>query len=112
MPLARITLTEFDKEKSKDLSSKISSEISSLTGKPINYVMTIVQSDAVLNFAGSLEPSCFIEIKSIGSLDPKIISRSITSLIENELKITSERIYIHFEDVKASMWGFDGSTFG
>ena len=45
----------------------ISKMIADLTGKPENYVMTMIQRDAKMTFAGSDEPCCFIKVKSIGA---------------------------------------------
>ena len=58
-----------------------STKISDLTGKPENYVMTLLQINIPMTFAGTLEPCCYIEVKSIGSLIPKAISKQ---LCENE----------------------------
>ena len=86
--------------------------IASLTGKPENYVMTMIQRDVKMTFAGTDEPCCYVEVKSIGSLNPSLMSKSICELITSKTNINSERIYIEFTDVKASNWGFDSSTFG
>ena len=86
--------------------------VSDLTGKSENYVMTMIQSDSLMTFAGSDEPCCFIKLKSIGSLNPSLMSKSLCKLIASETNIKANRIYIEFTDVKASHWGFDSSTFG
>ena len=86
--------------------------VSDLTGKPENYVMTMIQIDTKMTFAGSDEPCCFIKVKSIGSLKPSTMSKSLCELISSRTNINTSRIYIEFIDVKASHWGFNGSTFG
>ena len=86
--------------------------IADLTGKPENYVMTMIQRDTRMTFAGSDEPCCFIKVKSIGSLSPSLMSQSLCELIATKTNINTNRIYIEFTDVKASNWGFNGSTFG
>ena len=85
---------------------------SDLTGKPENYVMTMIQSDSQMTFAGSDEPCCFIKFKSIGSLNPSSKSKYLCELIASKTNIKTNRIYIEFIDVKASNWGFNSSTFG
>ena len=94
------------------LQREISKKISSLTGKHENYVMTMIESDSQMTFAGSDEPCCFIKLKSIGSLEPSSMSKSLCELISSNTNIEVNRIYIEFIDVKASNWGFNGSTFG
>ncbi len=94
------------------LQKDISKMVADLTGKPENYVMTMVQRDIKMTFAGSDEPCCFIKVKSIGSLNPSSMSKSLCELIASKTNINANRIYIEFIDVKASNWGFNSSTFG
>ena len=86
--------------------------VADLTSKPENYVMTMIQRDLTMTFAGSDEPCCFIKVKSIGSLSPSSMSKSLCELIESKTNINMNRIYIEFVDIKASNWGFNSSTFG
>ena len=94
------------------LQKDISRMVADLTAKPENYVMTMIQSETKMTFAGSDEPCCFIKLKSIGSLNPSEMSKSLCELIESKTNIKTNRIYIEFIDVKASNWGFNNSTFG
>ena len=86
--------------------------VADLTGKPENYVMTMIQTNCIMTFAGSDEPCCFIKLESIGSLNPSAMSKSLCELIASRTNINTNRIYIEFIDVKASNWGFNNSTFG
>tara|TARA_Y100001968_G_scaffold202658_1_gene186084 strand:- start:137 stop:475 length:339 start_codon:yes stop_codon:yes gene_type:complete len=94
------------------LQKEISKMVADLTGKPENYVMTIIKSNSQMTFAGTDEPCCFIKLKSIGSLKPSSMSKSLCELIASKTNIKTNRIYIEFIDVKASNWGFNSSTFG
>ena len=94
------------------LQKEISKMIADLTGKPENYVMTMIVSNSKMTFAGSDEPCCFIKIKSIGSLNPSVMSKSLCALISSKTNIKANRIYLEFIDVKASNWGYNNSTFG
>tara|TARA_Y100001968_G_scaffold312492_1_gene335723 strand:+ start:873 stop:1211 length:339 start_codon:yes stop_codon:yes gene_type:complete len=94
------------------LQKEVSEMIADLTGKPENFVMTMIQSNSHMTFGGSDEPCCFIKLKSIGSLNPSSMSKSLCNLIASITNIKKNRIYIDFIDVKASNWGFNSSTFG
>ena len=94
------------------LQKDISKMIADLTGKPESYVMTMIHKDTKMTFAGSDEPCCFIKVKSIGSLKPSSMSKSLCELIASKTNINTNRIYIEFIDIKATNWGFNGSTFG
>ena len=112
MPLIQIntsTKSIFDNDL---LQKEVSQMVANLTGKPENYVMTMIKSNSQMTFAGSDEPCCFIKLKSIGSLEPSSMSKSLCELISSKSNIKTNRIYIEFIDVKASNWGFNSSTFG
>ncbi len=113
MPFIQINTSSKSVVDNDDLFQKdISKMVAELTGKPENYVMTMVQKDTKMTFAGSDEPCCFIKVKSIGSLLPSSMSKSLCELIASKTNINTNRIYIEFIDVKAANWGFNGSTFG
>ena len=113
MPLIQVhTSSKSIVENDNLLQKDISKMIADLTGKPENYVMTIIQRDLKMTFAGSDEPCCFIKVKSIGSLSPSSMSKSLCDLIASKTNINTDRIYIEFSDIKASNWGFNSSTFG
>ena len=99
-------------ENEDSLQKDISKLVADLTGKPESYVMTLIQSDNRMTFAGSDEPCCFMKVKSIGSLNPSSMSKRLCELISSKTNININRVYIEFIDVKASNWGFNGSTFG
>jgi len=112
MPFIQINTSSKSEVDSDFLQKEISKKIADLTGKPENYVMTMIQSNTQMSFAGSDEPCCFIKVKSIGSLNPSLMSKSLCELIASKTNINTNRIYIEFIDVKASNWGYNSSTFG
>ena len=65
-----------------------------------------------MHFAGTDKPCCFIDIKSIGSLNPSKMSNSICEFFSSEMEIPTDRIYIHFQDVDSHMWAWNNRTFG
>ena len=113
MPLIQVNTSSKSQIENDNLLQKdISRMVADLTRKPENYVMTIIQRDTKMTFAGTDEPCCFIKVKSIGSLSPSTMSKSLCELIASKTNIKPNRIYIEFIDIKASNWGFNSSTFG
>ena len=112
MPFIQINTSSKSIFETELLQKEVSKMIADLTGKPEDYVMTMIQSDNKMTFAGSDEPCCFIKLKSIGSLNPSSMSKSLCDLIGSKTNIKPNRIYIEFIDVKPSNWGFNSSTFG
>jgi phenylpyruvate tautomerase PptA (4-oxalocrotonate tautomerase family) len=97
-----------DKEK---LLEEISMLISSLTNKSKRFVMAKLDDNCEMYFDGE-SPCCFLEIKSIGSLNPSEMSKQLSNFVNEKMGIPLDKIYISFEDVSASMWAWNGRTFG
>ena len=97
-----------DKEK---LLEEISILISSLTNKSKRFVMAKIDDNCQMYFDDK-NPSCFLEIKSIGSLKPAEMANQISDFIHKRMGIPIDRIYISFQDVPASLWAWNGRTFG
>ena len=98
----------FDKKKLLD---EISTLISSLTNKSKRFVMAKLDDNCDMYFDDQIS-CCFLEIKSIGSLNPSEMSMPISNFVHQKMGIPLDKIYISFEDVPASMWAWNGRTFG
>jgi phenylpyruvate tautomerase len=116
MPLATIrtnvTVTE---EKLAKILSECSRTLAKLTGKPEGYVMTVLEPSVAMTMAGTTEPTCLMEIRSIGQMtsqQTKALSKGFCELLSRHLGVDTGRIYLNFTDVSGSMWGHDGGTFG
>lgn len=67
-----------------------------------------------MTFGGTADPTCYVEIKSVGSMTPaqtKAMSQDFCQQIQQTLNIPTNRTYIEFADAKGSMWGWNGTTF-
>ena len=94
----------------KDLSARLASHL----GKPESYVMTAFIADVPMTFAGTTDPVCYIEIKSVGTMGSKTkaMSQDFCALVESALGVPKNRVYIEFVDAAGAMWGWNGGTFG
>ncbi len=70
MPLIQINTSTESILENDYLQKEISKKVATLTGKLESYLMTILQNNTEMTFAGSKEPCCFIKLKSIDSLEP------------------------------------------
>ena len=111
MPLLNISTNKKIKNEQIFL-AKSSDFISSLLNKPENFVMVKLSDSLQMLFSGTNEPCCFIEIKSIGSIEPSKMSKPICEFFAYEMEISIERIYIFFQNVDSGMWAWNGRTFG
>ncbi|MFB2935193.1 phenylpyruvate tautomerase MIF-related protein [Aerosakkonemataceae cyanobacterium BLCC-F154] len=117
MPLIKVQTSVPAPEKTKieTLLKTLSSGLAKHLGKPESYVMTAFEPDVAMTFAGTTDPVCYIEIKSIGTMtsaQTKSMSQDFCQQINQTLGVPANRIYIEFADAKGAMWGWNNSTFG
>ena len=98
-------------EDKKKLLEEISNLVSSLTNKSKKFIMAKLDDNSEIYFEDE-SPCCFLEIKSIGSLNPSEMAKPISNFVYEKMGIPIDKIYISFEDVPASMWAWNGRTFG
>ena len=98
-------------EDKKKLLEEISILVSSLTNKSKRFVMAKLDDNSEMYFDDE-SPCCFLEIKSIGSLNPSEMAKPISKFVYEKMGIPPDKIYISFQDVPASMWAWNGRTFG
>lgn len=117
MPLIKVLSSVSSPEQAKveKLLTTLSAKLAKHLGKPESYVMTAFESDIPMSFAGTFAPTCYVEIKSVGSMNAsqtKSMSQDFCQTLSQLLDIPTNRIYIEFADAKGYMWGWNGSTFG
>ena len=110
MPYINVSTT-IKIENKKKLLQEISIIISSLTNKSKRFVMAKLEDESIMYFDDN-RPCCFLEIKSIGSLEPSDMAKPISNFVHEKMGIPIDNIYISFEDVHSSMWAWNGKTFG
>ena len=102
-----------DQASIQQLLKKTSTFIADLLGKPESYVMISLQPDTPLIFGGSDAPAAFVRLKSIGLPQDRCpeMSEKICRLIEQDLGVPQDRVFIDFKDLTRSMFGWNGKTF-
>lgn len=114
MPLLKIqTNSSMHADKRRLLASTASGLVADMLGKPERYVMVSVEENPAMMFAGSDAPLAYLELKSIGlpQSETAEFSATLSEMIENQLGLPADRIYIEFADAPRSMWGWNGGTF-
>ena len=110
MPYINVSTSVKVNDKGK-LLEEISILISSLTNKSRSFVMAKIDDNCQMHFDDET-PACFLEIKSIGSLNPSEMAKPISDFVYDKMGIPIDRIYISFEDVPAPLWAWNGRIFG
>ena len=115
MPLLKLeTTVALTEDKGKAQLASLSKTVAEVIGKPQQYVM-VTASHAAIQMSGSPGDAAFVDIRSIGGLTGDVnrkLSQKVCQLLHDSLGIPPNRIYLNFTDVKASHWGWNGSTFG
>jgi len=116
MPLIKIqsSVKDIDQKEVESLLTTLSAKLAKHLRKPESYVMTALESNIPMTFAGTFDPVCYVEIKSVGTMNSsqiKTMSQDFCNAINTYLGVATNRIYIEFADAKGSMWGWNGSTF-
>ncbi|MGF1492113.1 MAG: phenylpyruvate tautomerase MIF-related protein [Microcoleaceae cyanobacterium] len=115
MPLIKVqtSITAPEKAEADKLLKQLSALLAQQLGKPESYVMTALEANVPMTFAGTPEPTCYVEIKSIGlpTEKAKPMSQEFCQALNQVLGIPIERIYIEFADVPRALWGWKGTTF-
>ena len=110
MPYINVS-TSVKIEDKKKLLEEIAILLSSLTNKSKRFVMAKLDDNSEMYFEDET-PCCFLEIKWIGSLNPSEMAKPISNFVYEKIGIPIDKIYISFEDVPASLWAWNGRTFG
>lgn len=112
MPLLKIQTNQtIESPADSALLSSASKAVSKILGKPEDYVMVSLESNTSMLFAGSDAPLAYLELKSLGLAEERTAeySKALCELMESELSIPQDRIYIEF--CNGQRHGWSGRTF-
>ncbi len=100
-------------EEQRRLLTSASRTIAKALSKSEHYVMVALQPKIPMLFDGTDQPLAFLVLKSLAlpTDNTSYLSQQLCSLIEKQLKIPKDRIYIEFMNAQASLWGWNGRTF-
>ena len=115
MPLLKIqTNTDISDSQNASLLERGTRIIVDVLEKPLGYVQVLAEGKQAIAFGGSSDPSAFVELRSLGLPEgaPRKLSAAICALLEEELGISSKRVFINFFDMERADWGWDSGTFG
>jgi phenylpyruvate tautomerase len=102
-------------EKRKTIAKEISRLAAVCIGKPEQYVMACVRDNVVMTMSGTYAPAALVSVKSIGGLSKEVnqkLATEICQMLQKELGITGDCIYLTFEELPPTHWGWKADTFG
>ena len=102
-------------EKRDILKARIGKAIEIFPGKSEEWLFVEVQDERELYFKGiKSEKAAIIEVKLFGKQTREVkdeFTAAICELLEKELSIPGENVYVIFEEVEEDNWGWNGGLF-
>jgi len=114
MPTLNIkTNAAIDESARTELLRTASRTVAWMLGKPEGYVMVILEQVPDMLFGGNPAPLAYLELKSLGLPEERCAEYSATlcGLVDTQLGVPPDRVYIEFTAPPRNMFGFDGGTF-
>ena len=89
-----------------------SKTVASASGKPESYVMVAVEAKANMLMGGSDAPTAILDYRALGlPHDRTAFSHALCTMINEQLGIEGDRIYISMTDSERQNWGWNYDTF-
>jgi phenylpyruvate tautomerase len=114
MPYLRIaTSKSVDAETKHRLLTTASKIVAGELQKPEQYMMVSLDDAVPMVFGGTAEPCAFLELRGIGLPESKTgrLSQLLCVLMEAQLGVPQNRVYVNFAAVAPNLWGWNGETF-
>ena len=114
MPYLKIATSKtVDAETKRRFLTTASKAIAAELGKPEEYMMVSLEEAVPMVFGGTPEPSAFLELRGIGLPESQTghLSQLLCQMVESQLGVRRNRIYINFVNVPPHLWGWNGETF-
>ena len=114
MPLMIIrSAARIDDTTVSSMLSACSAKLAGLLGQPEAYVMTLFDRPAGMTMAGTANPCCLVEVRSVvafSSDQTQAVTQAFCVMLAEYLGVPPNRIFLNFTDFPRAMWGFNGST--
>ncbi|MDJ0763989.1 MAG: phenylpyruvate tautomerase MIF-related protein [Myxococcota bacterium] len=115
MPLLRLyTSVDVTGSKRDELLKTLSGIVAKAIGKPESYVMVTLRQEPIC-MGGTIGPSAFVDVYSIGGLSRSVnrdISKQVCQLLNQQIDVPTDRVYLNFTNMDRENWGWNSSTFG
>ncbi len=114
MPLMTIrSAAKVDEAAVSAMLSACSVKLAELLAQPEAYVMTLFDRPASMTMAGTADPCCLVEIRSVVELtgdQTRAMAQAFCPVLAEHLGVAPNRIFLNFTDFRRAMWGFNGAT--
>lgn len=114
MPYINSKVTvKLSEENKENLKAKMGQIISELPGKSEEWLMVSFNDGETIYFRGNkMDKAAFVDVRMFGKADRQHknkVTQMLCSLLESEVDIPKENIYITFSEIED--WGWNGELF-
>ena len=113
MPYCTLTTTaRLSVEAKKEVNEELLKIVETIPGKSRSWIMTRVEDEQFMSFAGSTEPCAMISLKCFGNVsDAKAddLTARFCSRVAPKIGVDPSRVYVTYEGI--SQWGWNGGNF-
>lgn len=107
------TTVSINEEKREAIKKKLGKAIELIPGKSESWLMVSFDDNSIMYFKGSNQkPLAFVEVKLFGKASSDVyrkLTKVITEILNEELGILPDCIYVKYEEV--ANWGWNGNNF-
>ena len=104
-----------DQNKKQSVVKALSRIATEGTGKPEQYVMACIHDNMPMMMSGQSGPCALVTVKAIGGLSKTVnqtVAAQVSQMLQKELAIPQNRVYVTFEELNGANWAWNGKTFG
>ncbi|MBT3218399.1 MAG: hypothetical protein HN348_04855 [Proteobacteria bacterium] len=98
----------------KNMLFRTSAFVAEKLGKDERWVMVSIVPNVPMVYGASSELAAYVRLESIGLKAEQCpaLAASLCDFLQGELAVSKARMYIHFVDLDARFFGWNGKTFG
>ena len=114
MPLLKLqTNRRLEPERLQLLLTELTDEVAQLLGKPKQFVQIVAETGLPMMFAGTEEPTAFVELRTLGLAVDRIgpVTEALCRFFQEKVGVPADRVFVNFFDMPRTHWGWNGRTF-
>ncbi|MCD6339500.1 MAG: hypothetical protein J7M29_09010 [Verrucomicrobia bacterium] len=104
---------KLEPEDLEGLLAELTDQVAGLLGKPKQFVQIVAETGLPMFFAGTGEPTAFVELRTLGLPPDRIspLTEALCRFLHERVGTPPDRIFINYFDMPRTHWGWNNRTF-